>query len=271
MIRRAFTLLELLIVIATIAILIGLLLPAVQKVRESAARLQCANNLKQMGLAIHHYHDVHGHYPTGGSVPWAWATEPLGCGWPYQILPFIEGEHLQRQEQIDLFQTKMGLFTCPSRRSPLLYGITGLANMDYAGVVPGDIWWGHPPYVAPRNAQYWGIFGRTRSVHWRVNVAMVLDGTSNTLILGEKRLDPRLYQAGDWHDDRGWTDGWDPDILRSTSVAPQRDAAGVTGYEFGGAHPSGFNAVVADGSLHMIGWGIEPRVFEGLGHRSDGR
>jgi prepilin-type N-terminal cleavage/methylation domain-containing protein len=276
--RSAFTLIELLVVIAIIAILIGLLLPAVQKVREAAARMQCTNNLKQIGLAIHGYHDAKGFFPTGGTTPWAgvWLTNGVpndppnqGTGWLVQILPFIEQQSLYNAGSHAAIGQTVGVRTyyCPSRRAPIRLS-TGWFSNDYAGATPGDFW-GGSIWSVP-NTRFFGIIVRTQT--GLTTMASITDGTSNTLLVSEKRLDPQRYESADWHDDQGFTDGWDPDIMRSTLYPPAPDMNNaVSGYEFGSAHPSGVQGLLGDGSVRMIRYGISATVFDRLGHRADGQ
>lgn len=145
----------------------------------------------------------------------------------------------------------------------------------------------------PDNEVYDGVIVRTpwnvdegrfaENVPMPVKMSQIPDGTSNTMVLGEKFLRPDLYDGnnGDtWSDDRGWTDGWDPDTVRSTCFEPLADSLTVSdtiirGGEtdmpfFGSAHPAAFNSVFADGSVHAISYDIDPFVFDRIGNRDDG-
>ena len=127
--RRAFTLVELLVVIAIIGILVALLLPAIQAAREAARRTQCKNQLKQIGLAIHHHVDTYRVFPTGGAGP-AWTLritlsggrpfgpDKQGLNWTYQILPYLEEDAIHGiTTQAQLQAAQVPLYVCPSRRS----------------------------------------------------------------------------------------------------------------------------------------------------------
>ncbi|QJX00123.1 DUF1559 family PulG-like putative transporter [Frigoriglobus tundricola] len=263
--RRAFTLVELLIVIAIIAILIGLLLPGVQRVREAAARIQCANHLKQIGLAAHVYHDQYDRFPTGGTL---WSDPPTyvagvpaappvqNAGWAFQLLPFIEQENLQRDAAL-VVPTPVPMYFCPARRAPL--AIQGRGLIDYASATGTG-------GSATGSGPYYGVIARNPN---RVAINDVTDGLSNTLVIGEKRLNPAQYLIGCWYDDTGAMAGWDNDIVCITTLGLARDG-GSTAYQFGSAHPTGMNAVFGDGSVRLVSYDITPITLNALGDRRDG-
>ena len=280
-----FTLVELLVVIAIIGILVALLLPAIQAAREAARRTECVNHLKQMGIALHNHHDTLKRFPTGGTIPWDWNNRfvplDIGPGWAYQLLPFLEQNELwQEPSTYEVESSGLPIWFCPSRRAPSFQANRAL--MDYASATPGDsvgswdqFWYGET-WTVPQNAPYRGLIVRS-GFGRKTTFGSLVDGSSNILALGEKMLRIHFYETGDWHDDRGWTDGWDPDIIRYTAFPPFPDNEPATapdgqdvGYHFGSAHPAGLNALLGDGSVKTISFTIDPTVFNHLGHRSDG-
>ncbi len=285
--RGGFTLIELLVVIAIIAILVGMLLPAVQKVREAAARVKCQNNLKQMGLAWHNFHDTFGYLPLAGKNicdppidPSAQAncanppTPNWGCcsplnrsewSWTYYILPFIEeGNLFNNKSNSVIYSTPVPLMYCPARRGPQTY--YGDAKVDYAGCSGSN-----------------GINGmlvRTGQNKLRLP-ANIPDGTSNTIMLGEKQLN--VTKFGLTYDDNEAyvAPGWDSEIFRlgSASYPPQHDRYHpsyvnsdpyVGSDHFGSSHPAGFNACMGDGSIRHVRYNVNVEVFRRACVRDDG-
>jgi prepilin-type N-terminal cleavage/methylation domain-containing protein/prepilin-type processing-associated H-X9-DG protein len=210
--RRGFTLIELLVVIAIIGILIGLLLPAAQKVRETASRLSCVNNLKQIGVALHNYHDTRGSFPPGyvdgNTNPDSTPDNDVGPGWGWAAftLPFLEQDNVYNQidfnqgvglgSNVAVSQIALKMFQCPSD-----------ANQQNFTVWPTNVVVAHSNYLgcngweecfnnAGGDAQGQGSdglvggFGQAgdglfyRNSHNRM--ASITDGTSNTIIVGER-------------------------------------------------------------------------------------
>jgi prepilin-type N-terminal cleavage/methylation domain-containing protein/prepilin-type processing-associated H-X9-DG protein len=193
--HTAFSLIELLVVIAIIAILIGLLLPAVQQVRAAAARTQCVNNLKQIGLALHNYHGANQVFPPGYQAVVSYVdgetdTTP-GWGWAASLLPFLEQDILYRQLDFSqpipnspAIQTVVKTYVCPSDLSPGgpfavpdAFGNTLAlaAPSSYAACVGGD----ESDTFGPSGL---GVFYRNSQTHF----TDITDGTSNTILIGEK-------------------------------------------------------------------------------------
>jgi prepilin-type N-terminal cleavage/methylation domain-containing protein/prepilin-type processing-associated H-X9-DG protein len=288
--RSAFTLIELLVVIAIIAILIALLVPAVQKVREAAARTQCANNLKQIGLAVHNHHDALKRFPSGGWSDWTHPPTYLAPGRPavaggnpqqdgsafFQILPYIEqqavwaggGGTTIQQCQINALSTPIPIYFCPSRRSPTVLPPTANWMVGPSGT------FGHASIdYAVSNGEMTGVFQP-----WTTGFAMTFaklesaDGAASTLMIAEKwwPYDGTNYQ---WDDNEGYAQGWDDDWVRSTNIQPLPDIPGVSDGiwpgHFGSRHTGGFLAVFCDGHVQLISFNINVTTFSYLGNWHD--
>ncbi len=309
--RCGFTLVELLVVIAIIGILVALLLPAIQAAREAARRKECANNLRQIGLASQLLLDTYKTFPSAGIGPWPDVTlvgdavaapDDQEIGWGFQILPYLEqqslhdirkttssGRFVARYVEKYVGTNGVGFYFCPSRRSPTTQGLRYL--MDYASSVPtnllldqeptfnyGEYWCGIDPHNRNRRGRAvctaLGIIARTPRYGKATRIEQVTDGLSQTMMYGEKWLNNTQYLTGSWHDDRGWTDGYDPDIVRSTAMPPRSDDPvenNNDGLAMGSAHPGGINACFGDGSVHFIAYDVDPTMFNRWGNREDDR
>ncbi len=286
--RCAFTLIELLVVIAIIAILIGLLLPAVQKVREAAARLKCQNNLKQIGLALHKFHDANAALPPGYRDPLRQPQFGPGWGWPVFLLPYLEQANLSRELGVDahnlggganpvppspLTLAPLGVFACPSDPGPAANPFyDGHGKSNYRGVGGGQ----HPDAPVAGGRGLSNIFAPLNGTFWRnsrVRFADISDGLSNTLVVGETTLDPARDK---------WGGIWvgavrrDPTVMWVSGVywVVDGDALRVNGpdkWGFGSPHPGGANFAAGDGSVHFIRDAADPLVVALLCSRADGR
>jgi len=250
--RSAFTLIELLVVIAIIAILIGLLVPAVQKVREAAARAQCQNNLKQICLACHNFHDAYKRFPNmiNGTGP------PIGASHSvhYEILPFIEKRNEYNQGGATQWNNKIPIYICPSEFS----------SPD--GLSPGN--WGYGTSYAA-NELVFTLNGNNWSGSW-TSVGPFLrlgasfrDGTSTTMMFAERYINCAGNPTGTYVNYGSWggqsynfptfnnpnNNGWG-----TPQISPTQNQCNVWVTQT--AHTCSMQVGMADGSVHGVTAGV---------------
>jgi prepilin-type processing-associated H-X9-DG protein len=289
------------VVIAIIAILIGLLVPAVQKVREAAARLQCLNNLHQLVIGLHNYHSSYSSFPAGFRVPQAElyafpATFNGSWAWSSDVLPYVEQDNLAKQMHVldfprfggtgptDLIgpqscmpsnvpggwtQIKLKLFRCPSDNGPDINPIRNNHSMsNYRGVAGPYTY----PFIGPYQ-DFGGIFWQNSFVR----MTDITDGTSNTLIIGECKWDDKNGQtACIWAGMEGWVaPGSSSGSVRISDVMWYVDQLtaqvnGTAPQAFSSRHNGGANFAFADGSVRFFRNNTDPNIIRFLAGRNDG-
>ncbi len=268
-VNSGFTLIELLVVIAIIAILIALLVPAVQKVRESASRTQCRNNLKQIGLAMHNYHDRFKRFPPGYTSKVAGGQDVgPGWGWGAYILNDLEQGNLQKQCNFALDITNgvnaaarvqsLAIFLCPSDVQVGTFvpdsASISLAHGNYVGVFGSN-----EIEVDPGAGN--GIFYRNS----QVRIGGITDGTSNTLMVGERSSN---LSKATWVGSVTGADEAQALVLGSADHPPNDPAAHAE--DFWSMHVQGVNFLFADGSVRNIGNSIPAYLYQALATRASG-
>lgn len=274
--RRGFTLIELLVVIAIIAILIALLLPAVQQAREAARRTQCKNNLKQIGIALHNYHDVHGGFPPGVIRKVILANQQVEHGWGWQtyLLPFIDqaplyniinpqGQPLPPSTATlggvpNVLQTVVPAYVCPSS------GLPG-ANPDRSNY-GGSSYLGVSGHFANLSTSPITTYaqGGTLFPESHINLRDITDGSTNTIIVGERahlaNNSPQQPTSGIWPGARGM-DSSDPLATVSDDTIINRPNNFMR-IGFSSEHEGGAHFLLGDGSVRFISENVHSADFK---------
>lgn len=282
MARRGFTLIEVLVATAIVALLLALLLPAVQRARSAAARTRCGNNVQQITLSLHGYHDSHGALPPAFRTP---NNFHAGWGWAAFLLPYVEQDALARQMNVTeatcfggnvatctpadvpggRSQLALAVYRCPADNAPALNPARdGHALANYRAVAG--------PVAAPVIA-VGQDFGGVMWHNSRVKLVAVADGTSNTLAVGECGFDPAAGKtACIWPGMTGLTRSG---AVRISDVMWWVDAQsgainGPAPQAFGSRHPGGALFGFCDGSVRFFHTGTDPAVLRVLAGRADG-
>jgi prepilin-type N-terminal cleavage/methylation domain-containing protein/prepilin-type processing-associated H-X9-DG protein len=284
--RPAFNLIELLVVLAIIAALIGLLVPAVQMARTAIVNLQCQNHLRQIGVAMQQFQTTYNVFPSNGgwdgkqTIPSAGGppftpmttdfttgnTYQWGVGnpnssptdqtgsWAYSILPYLEQSAMYLTPD---WTQPVPSFICPARRSPLAVTVVNDVYGNYDG---GGWTWGKTDYAA----NIFAFFNRPECL----SLSAFSDGPSNTIFLGEKAFNPAVEQPQSWY--------WDEPFFLGGSKGTSRGGFGllwdspgpwsVNPYKenWGSAHPGGINFLFGDGAVRTLSRSIDLATFSAL-------
>ncbi len=290
--RRGFTLIELLVVIAIIAILIALLLPAVQQAREAARRSSCRSNMKQLGIAMHNYHEAHGVFPYGSQIERSGATHRRDC-WFHRILPFVEQANLydlyeadttEYVHQIDnqISQTVVPTLVCPSNPGAPGKGGGG-DTTSFQGSYVVCVGIGTASFAS--NTDHGGMFYMDSDTKFRD----LTDGSSNTLMASEGILrqggaawgEQGGYWGGAPHGAYGFTADEPPNTslpdqnwsCKTTTdpAAPCTAVGSGARYNFARSrHTGGVNVLMADGAVTFTSENVDRATFQAMGTRGGG-